>query len=503
VETVVTGRSPAPGAGLVVRRRDGAVLVGTRTTNARSWPGPLAFPGGAVDDDDHTLPLARGSDDDDERAARAAALREALEESGLVLVCRAGGAAATASDRDDLHARLSGGAVLGEALRDLGLALDDRRLVPLSTWTTMEGSFAVRRFLLSVDDQDDALQWRQPLVDELAGPGFVAPRAVVHDWHRGRAFLLPPIRDMLLRLADVQDRAVDDDVLLRLGGAVDDAGRCRRDLSPGVVLLDARTPTLWPATHTNTPVIGGDDVLLVDPATPYPDERERFDALLHTILDGRRVQGIVLTHHHHDHVGDAARLREKHGCPVFAHALTAAQVDVTVDVLVDDGHVFALPAGAGGPARRFQVLHTPGHARGHVCLWEPDLSLLVAGDMVAGTGSILIDPPEGHMNTYLQSLQRLIALSPRALIPSHGPLLVDGERRLREQIAHRRARQEAVAAAIAGGAVDVDAVVAAVYGRDTAPAMWAFAARSVAAIVEALVEDGRVVDDGAGFAVRP
>ncbi|MBM4280063.1 MAG: MBL fold metallo-hydrolase [Deltaproteobacteria bacterium] len=495
-------RAPAPGAGLVLRRADGAVFVGVRTSKARSWPGTLAFPGGAVDVDDHALPLARGAADAPEHAARAAALREALEEAGLVVVCTHDGARAAADAIDALHAALAAGRPLGAALAATGLVLDDRALVPLSTWTTMEGSFAVRRYLLSVD-HDDALAWRAPLVGELAACGFRAPAAIAADWQAGRAFLLPPIRDLVLRLADVESSTIVDDVgLARLRGPVAEADRCRRDLSPGVVLLDARTPTLWPATHTNTPVLGGGDVLLVDPATPYDDERARFDALLRTILDGRRVAGIFLTHHHHDHTGDAARLRQVWGCPVYAHALTAAQVDVAVDAVIDDGHVLALPAGPGGPARRFVAVHTPGHARGHLCLWEPDLALLVAGDMVAGTGSILIDPPEGHMNTYLCSLQRLLALAPRALIPSHGPLLVDGVARLQQQLDHRRARHEAVAHAIAAGHATVDDVLAAVYGVDTPPAMWAFAARSVVAIAQALVEDGRVVEDDGRYVSR-
>jgi glyoxylase-like metal-dependent hydrolase (beta-lactamase superfamily II)/8-oxo-dGTP pyrophosphatase MutT (NUDIX family) len=486
---------PAPAAGLVVRRRDGAVFVGVRTVHARSWPGTLAFPGGGVDDDDRTLPLCRDDGDIDERAARAGALREAMEEAGLVVVCGAGGVPASADAIDGLHEGLVAGRGLAEMLRQRGLVLDDRALVPLSSWTTLEGRFHVRRFLLPVHD-DSALIWRAPLADELVDSGFRSPAAIVADWHAGRAFLLPPIRDLVQRLVAVEDHpVVDDEDLAGLRGPVSEADRCRRDLAPGVVLLDARTPTLWPATHTNTPVLGGSEVLLVDPATPHDDERVRFDALLQTILDGRLVRGIVLTHHHADHTGDAARLRDKHRCPVYAHALTAGRVDVDVDVIVDDGHVFELPAGPGGPARRFVALHTPGHARGHLCLWEPDLALLVAGDMIAATGSILIDPPEGHMATYLRSLERLVSLAPRSLVPSHGPLIVDGVGRLRQQIAHRLARQEAVAAAIAAGAATIDDVVAAVYGHDTPPAMWPFAARSVAAIVETLVEQGRIDDD--------
>ena len=89
--------------------------------------------------------------------------------------------------------------------------------------------------------------------------------------------------------------------------------------------MDPKTPTLWPATTTNCVVLGCGDVLLVDPATPYPQERAAFDELLAVTLEGRRVQGIVLTHHHLDHVGDAERLRALHGCPVYAHALTADQ----------------------------------------------------------------------------------------------------------------------------------------------------------------------------------
>jgi len=295
---------PAPGAGLVVRRRDGAVLLGTRTSRARSWPGTLAFPGGAVDAEDIDVPLLCGAADVVERAARAAALREALEEAGLLLVCGKDGAPAAPGVVDDAVEALRAGGALGTALRARGLCLDDRGLVVLSAWRTAEGSFEVLRFLLCVEH--DAPR-TAPLVDELADVAFVSPRAALAAWHAGRAWLLPPIRDLLHRLADVEDVVVQapaiagrrgaaggpllvpgDDVLARLRGGVSEAERCRRDLAPGVVVIDARTPTLWPATHTNAVVLGGGDALLVDPATPYDDERDRFDALLHTILDGAR-----------------------------------------------------------------------------------------------------------------------------------------------------------------------------------------------------------------------
>ncbi len=479
------------GAALILRRSDGAVLVGTRTTKARSWPGTMAFPGGGIDDDDDELPLFTRTPGA-EGKQRAAALRESLEEAGVVrIVDERGSVEGSVTGADDVIAAVRAGAKLNDALRARSLFLDDRGLVSLGSWLTAEGTFEVTRFLLASDE----VRCVAPLVDELDNVAWRSPQACVDGWRDGSVFLLPPIRVVLHRLAAFERSDDVTALATALAQKPTEPERRRRDLVNGVVVVDTRTPTLWPATHTNCVVLGTGDVLLVDPATPWQDERARFDDVLSTILEGRKVGGIFLTHHHVDHVGDAARLQKKHGVPVFAHAETKSRVfDLDVSV-VDDGHVFALPGppGPGGGDRAFRCVFTPGHAPGHLCLFDEGARLLVAGDMVAGIGSILIDPPEGHMATYLRSLERLIALDPRALIPAHGPLLVDAVGKLSEQHAHRLKREAMVKAAIEAGASDVDAVVEAVYGSDTAPAMFAFAARSVAAIVEKLHEDGAVV----------
>jgi glyoxylase-like metal-dependent hydrolase (beta-lactamase superfamily II) len=261
-------------------------------------------------------------------------------------------------------------------------------------------------------------------------------------------------------------------------------------------MLPAKSPTLPPATHTNAVLIGGTiagggDAILVDPATPWPEEQERFDRQLSACLGGHRITAIVCTHHHVDHVGDVERLRQKWHVPVWAHKLTAERVDFKIDRLLEDGDVIACPP------RKLRVVFTPGHAQGHICLFDEDARMLIAGDMVAGVGSIIIDPPEGHMGTYLASLEKLIALEPRALVPSHGPLLVDGTGRLREQLEHRRKRQAAVLASVpVAPGTTISAIVQSVYGVDTPPAMWAFAERSVMAALELAVERQEVNTDG-------
>ena len=496
--TTVTSAPVRLAAGVVVRRRrDGAVLLGARTEKARSWPGTLAFPGGSVDDGDAHIPTLDHTADPARKHLRVAALREALEEAGFVRLATADGVVASTTATSAVVAGLAAGEDFGALLQRSQLVVDDRDLIDLGSWLTAEGSFLVARFLIHVDEAPPLVT---PPTEELAGVAFQDPTALMAGWRDGSVFLPPPIRTQVGRLAEtIASAAAAAAVQTRLAAPPTEPERRRRDIVCGVILADFRSPTLPPATTTNCTILGGGDVLLVDPATPFADERARFDEYLEVVLEGRKVAGVFLTHHHPDHIGDAERLRAKHRCPIYAHAETVARLDFSVDVVVDDGHVFELPAGSGGPVRRFQAVWTPGHAPGHLCLFEPSLRLLLAGDMVAGVGSILIDPTDGHMATYLASLDRLIALKPRSLVPAHGPLLTDAVGRLEAQKTHRLAREAMVLAAITSGARDVDGVVLAVYGADTPPAMMAFAGLSVRSILTKLVEDEAIVEDKTGL----
>src|SRR5262249_23976532 len=110
----------------------------------------------------------------------------------------------------------------------------------------------------------------------------------------------------------------------------------RIEVHPGFVLFPVRTPTLAPATHTNCLVVGGPEVLIVDPGSPYEDEQELLDRALDDLLAGgvgaasydgpRRVRGILVTHHHADHWGGVAHLRERFHVPVYAHGWTATRI---------------------------------------------------------------------------------------------------------------------------------------------------------------------------------
>jgi ribonuclease/clavin/mitogillin len=261
-----------------------------------------------------------------------------------------------------------------------------------------------------------------------------------------------------------------------------------REIAAGVRLLALRTPTLPPATATNTLVVGHRRLAVIEPATPYADERAALEALLDALVGaGAEVAAILVTHHHQDHTGFATALRERTGAPIHAHALTAARVDFAVDVLLADGEAVALDDGFS-----LAAMHTPGHAPGHLVFFEQRSGLAYAGDLVAGTGTILIDPEDdGDMIAYLASLERVAAAQPLALVPAHGPVLDDPQACLRRYLAHRLMREERVLAAVSTAGRAVSAVLAEAYS-DTPPALWPLAARSLEAHLRKLEVEGRV-----------
>jgi ribonuclease/clavin/mitogillin len=269
-----------------------------------------------------------------------------------------------------------------------------------------------------------------------------------------------------------------------------------RDVLPSVQAFAARTPTLPPATHTNSYALGGRDVVLIEPATPYADEQRAWIGWARALVSqGRKLVAIVATHHHEDHVGGLEVLARELDAPVWAHDLTvdrlAPQTRALVKRRLADGDDIVLD---GPRPESWRVLLTPGHAPGHVCLFEERTRTVIVGDMVASVGTILIAPGDGDMQVYLEQLDRLAALDASLALPAHGDPIDEPTVLFRKYIAHRLAREAKVLEAVrnagsAGG--DAAALVPDAYA-DTPVHLWPIAKLSLEMHLEKLEREGRV-----------
>ena len=273
----------------------------------------------------------------------------------------------------------------------------------------------------------------------------------------------------------------------------------------GIKQLPLRTPTLPPAEHTNAYLVGHERLLLVDPATYEDGERALLAELVERALAaGARLEAVVLTHHHGDHVGSAEWARARFGVPVWGHEITGELLgdQIPLDRYLSEGD--ALPLGRDADGLEFAplVLFTPGHAPGHIVLVDRrgEDEALIAGDMVAAIGSIIIDPGEGDMARYITELRRLAARKPGLVFPAHGPPIEAGTAKLESYIAHRLWRETKVFEALCawGGEATALDLVPVAYD-DTPVALHPLAARACLAHLLKLAADGRAKRNGERF----
>jgi len=455
-----------------------------------------AFPGGQRDPSDAETQIENCADTE-KSAMISCAARELFEELG-VLIAR-GTETLTkgqlVSLRDDLE---SGRLSWPELLQHYGLQLDAGDFTFVGRWVTPP--FSPRRFdtwffLVNCPAK------QQPHLredGELEGGEWTLAREACARWERSEVLVAPPVLHALRTLAG----GLNNDLVQRFLSVPEAHRQTVRQIEfrPGYICFPVRTPTKPPATHTNCYLIyNSGQILVIDPASPYEDEQRALAACVDDLVaPGRVVREIALTHLHPDHVGGVNALREhlqktqpRQPLTVAAHRLTAEALRgaIRVDRFIEDEELIELE---GQPPLRLRALHTPGHARGHLCFYEERTGTLVTGDNIVGFGSVLIDPPEGNMRDYLTSLERLLEV-PRltVLFGGHGPAVANPREKIEEYIAHRRERERNILAAVRSGAATGKEIVAKVY-TDVSPKLHEMAERAVLAHLEKLEADGLV-----------
>ena len=202
---------------------------------------------------------------------------------------------------------------------------------------------------------------------------------------------------------------------------------------------------------------------------------ERLNALERT---GLRACAIFLTHHHLDHVGGVAPLVARLGLPVWCHPRTADRLDVKVARVLADGEVVTLE---GAPDMHWRVLHTPGHARGHLCLVDEASRAAVVGDMVAHGHHPHRPARRGHGGVPAPAAPAEGLAGARATRPTDRRF-PDGPTALERYLAHREARELRVKAALREAPQSLEELAQEAYA-DTPTAWPPVAERSTLAIL--------------------
>ncbi|MBA2609600.1 MAG: MBL fold metallo-hydrolase [Actinobacteria bacterium] len=209
-------------------------------------------------------------------------------------------------------------------------------------------------------------------------------------------------------------------------------------LSPLVRRITCPNPSVFTGPGTNTYLIGGPASSHVVVLDPGPDDAGHIKAVAKA-GPASAIKTIVVTHTHPDHAPGVAPLKDVTGAEVIGYDSRDA---LTTDVDARDGYVvehgdFTLRA-----------VHTPGHASNHLCWFLEDENLLFSGDHVMAGSTVVISPPDGDMQRYLDSLERVLAMNVAAIAPAHGPLLRNPDAVLSGYIAHRIERERLVATAL-------------------------------------------------------
>ena len=489
------------------RGRDLEVFLAQRAPQLRFFGGYWAMPGGTVAPEDFAQP---GGDKpgDDASALQACANRELFEETGLMRHQLE----AAHIERDFLRQqrrllldhetrdkadrgaspwpKIVAGAASPPALRTL-CRIETPSFAPVRYDTVffhvpIEGCAAG-----TVDAQPDV--WE----GELTQGRFWRADEALKSWLSGDLLLVPPVIIVLEKLAAATDFERFARSIEATAASYRDGALHKVRFSPGIVLAPLKTPTLPPASTTNCCIVGDEELWVVDPGSTDPQEQRRLLDLLATLTtDGQRVAGVLLTHHHPDHIGGAEALCNALGVAASGHPRTLERIPPTVPrgaALADGARIPLGRSPDGAPGWQLEAIHTPGHDQGHLCFRESRYGAMLAGDMLSTVSTIIISPPEGHLATYLDSLERLRRYPASTLIPAHGPAVRDGHKLIQKFIRHRRQREETLLRALAERPGAVADLLPRVYG-DADVRLYSYAARSLQAGLDKLAEEGRATE---------
>ncbi|MGZ8266267.1 MAG: MBL fold metallo-hydrolase [Burkholderiales bacterium] len=259
-------------------------------------------------------------------------------------------------------------------------------------------------------------------------------------------------------------------------------------VAPSVVRITAPNPGVMTGPGTNSYIVGDRALVLVDPG---PEIDSHIAALIAAV--GERLEWIVCTHTHLDHSPAARALKAATGARIAGR--TTAQ-DGRQDAAFQPDRVLEDGDTIGVPGFTLRALRTPGHASNHVCYLLQEHRLLFTGDHIMQGSTVVISPPDGDMQAYFASLEKLLECELAQLAPGHGRLVQTPHDEIRRLIAHRLKREEKVIGALARkNPATLDELVPLAYD-DVSAKLYPVARRSLHAHLIKLAREGRAREAG-------
>ena len=256
-----------------------------------------------------------------------------------------------------------------------------------------------------------------------------------------------------------------------------------KQVTPLVRRITAGNSGIFTGPGTNTYLIGNDEVTVIDPGPALP---AHIEAITQT---SSHIKQILLTHTHPDHSPGTKLLQDKIDVPVFA-LITDSSKDqdttFTPERILSDGETLT------SKDYTIEVIHTPGHASNHLCYLLKQEKLLFTGDHIMDGSTVVISPPDGNMQEYIDSLLKLKKYDLNKIAPGHGELMDDPYTAVEWIVQHRMERESKVIETLQlQKSGDLDTLVRDVYS-DVDPILHPIAKWSLESHLIKLMNDGVV-----------
>lgn len=261
-------------------------------------------------------------------------------------------------------------------------------------------------------------------------------------------------------------------------------------LSPLIARVVCNNPSPFTFFGTGTYLIGQNNLVIIDPG---PNDDEHLADLIKAI-DGRVVSHILITHPHADHSPLATKLSGATGAKIWGKPENKGHKPISHETEEGDdfGFIpdFEINDGQIIQANGFEIecIATPGHTSGHYCFGLPSENALFSGDHIMGWSTSVILPPDGNMNQYISSLEKIKTRNYEIIYPTHGAPIPKPRDFIDAYINHRLEREKQIIDCIKNGISQINDMVPLLYAN-VDKRLWPAAARSIHAHLIRLVEN--------------